>query len=78
MKSCGHFEEPSACALCAQWKQHLAELEAEMKVEPSIKYVLYEVLFSPLSGKQNPCKQLAISGYVLIQLIFGDLMAMTG
>lgn len=27
-----------------QWKLHLFELEEEMKIDPSIKYVLYQVL----------------------------------
>jgi hypothetical protein len=30
--------------MCLQWKQHLAELEEELKIEPTIKYVLYEVM----------------------------------
>jgi len=28
---------------CEQWKLHLFELEQEMKIEPLIKYVIYQV-----------------------------------
>ena len=38
------YLEISLISFCIQqWKLHLFELEGEMKVEPPIKYVLYEV-----------------------------------
>ena len=44
-----------------QWKLHIFELEKELKITPSIKYVVYAVLLKPLiiflSGCEHKCER---------------------
>lgn len=53
----GHLSLTISYFYVQQWKLHIFELEKEMKVDPSIKYVIYQVLrfYLPLRYFSDIC-----------------------